>query len=716
MLGPELVGRLAKIVGRRRDPRGWMRGSVHAEPSRTSQEPFWFDYLSDAGDSGEAMYAVAVAALASFDGVLPSSIPFGKSVPLTLCTNGATGTLPRGQFLFVGGDTAYHVADKPTIRARVEEPFRWADEDLEVLDAIPPPSATAEKPRLYGIPGNHDWYDNLDGFRMAFQSGASESASNRGLGRFSKNQLASYVAIQLPHGWQFWGLDIDQAIDDAQTRYFEHFTRNGVPRKLVLCTPSPPIAFGTALPNEARSGALDKLDLAKRAKGSLRLDLAGDIHHYARYGTGESGYLAVVSGLGGVFHHPSFTEAGPRKVDAIYPTAGESLRAIGDRLLGYKALFVGSWIRVFPFLLTLALGYASTASGFVGWLTRFWFEPHAPPIESVGERLRGASLVLGFVIAIALLVIGAYVSFEKTFEEQSSNPSRKRNLWEALRSGNPLRAIDPLRSYWVCTWALVGAVAAPIALAAWPQHPNGAAWLDTLAFSIVLLGLVGGPIAAIKVGAKYTPQARWAFGVLGIVHGAIQVATPYLVAHLSSASIPSNDLWRSPVAAAGAILFGWLLLLLGRGPFARRQLFAIVVLAIVSVSGGLALLYLAAGGTCIHHDSLVVRLGRYVAGGVVAMLLCATNLTWYFAIAGLLNGHNNEVGGAARVSAFRQIIRFHVSSEALTGYVIRIKDRKEKTWRDKWSPVRDGNPEKSFDFALVDVFSLRVPSASSPTE
>src|SRR5204863_9893835 len=34
--------------------------------------------------------------------------------------------LPRGSFLFVGGDTAYHVADYSSIHERFQLPFRWA--------------------------------------------------------------------------------------------------------------------------------------------------------------------------------------------------------------------------------------------------------------------------------------------------------------------------------------------------------------------------------------------------------------------------------------------------------------------------------------------------------------------------------------------------------------------------------------------------------------
>jgi hypothetical protein len=38
------------------------------------------------------------------------------------------------------------------------------------------------------------------------------------------------------------------------------------------------------------------------------------------------------------------------------------------------------------------------------------------------------------------------------------------------------------------------------------------------------------------------------------------------------------------------------------------------------------------------------------------------------------NGHNNEAGITARATACKQWIRFHVTRDALTGYVIGIDD------------------------------------------
>ena len=45
---------------------------------------------------------------------------------------------------------------------------------------------------------------------------------------------------------------------------------------------------------------------------------------------------------------------------------------------------------------------------------------------------------------------------------------------------------------------------------------------------------------------------------------------------------------------------------------------------------------------------------------------------WYFLLCLQWNGHGNEAGGAARVDAFRQFIRFRLTADTLTGFVVAI--------------------------------------------
>jgi hypothetical protein len=67
-------------------------------------------------------------------------------------------------------------------------------------------------------------------------------------------------------------------------------------------------------------------------------------------------------------------------------------------------------------------------------------------------------------------------------------------------------------------------------------------------------------------------------------------------------------------------------------------------------------------------------LGSVVAGLVGAVFSCIW-FGWYLGIAFLIfDGHNNEVGGAVRIENFKQFIRFRLTENTLTGYVIAVDD------------------------------------------
>jgi hypothetical protein len=91
-----------------------------------------------------------------------------KSLDLNVSfsSEGKSFQLPRGQFLFFGGDTAYHAAEYMTLVNRIQRPFRYAYEDLRSHQLI---SDADERRNVFGIPGNHDYYDQLDGFRRQFR-------------------------------------------------------------------------------------------------------------------------------------------------------------------------------------------------------------------------------------------------------------------------------------------------------------------------------------------------------------------------------------------------------------------------------------------------------------------------------------------------------------------------------------------------------------------
>jgi hypothetical protein len=751
LLGPELLAKLSKMVRKRVDPRRWMawtEGVAHdelhepqstsAEAERLAKEPprrkeIWFDYVADTGDSSDGMYAIAYACQISFHG-LPSirsaDIP-PEGLELQQAAAHEAALLPRGEFLFVGGDSAYHVADKATILARVKEPFDWAFADLGLSENEP-------RRRLYGIPGNHDWYDDIEGFERLF--GKSASGLGIELKGFERVQRTSYVAIQLPHEWQIWGLDIDTPLDRRQQSYFDAVraarerarpeAKQGVER-LILCTPSPPIVLGRVAPHGQHEGDLSKLRIshAYRPEVSLdprsaRLDLSGDTHHYTRYQLpGKPNYSAVVSGLGGAFLHPTFTTVGALEPAALYPSKQTSLEETAPRLLTYKTLVLGSWVRVFPFLFTLLLGLASNASGGVGWLLNHccsWLFPLPafPSPNSTADsafqqpsgQLWSALLLLLTLLLAGVLVWLAVKLFQKTADAQGNDPSLRRRFSFSKLGFGPGQAFHPHRSYWLSTSLVIGAAVLLLGFLHSPYSPRASvAGLDTLSILLALLGPVGGAIAGWLVGAPdgMARLRKLRIALLGSAHGFIQMLTALSCARLVTASLPASLSWTtlhwaslsSPLAGAAVVLVTLFALLpLTRPLFRHRLPGLLAIAALLSWLAAMSALVFVAPAELPAQSGPLAFL-YFAIAALVPAFLGPAYFGWYLAIAGLLDGHNNEVGGAARITAHREIIRFHIDSEgALTGYVISAEQ--------VGTPARGIDAQNQLKFRLIDRFTV----------
>lgn len=160
-------------------------------------------------------------------------------------------------------------------------------------------------------------------------------------------QSASYVAIRLPWQWDLWAVDLHTGhLDYRQRAFFAGIDRRrqGPPEqrtrgKLLLLCPRPVIASGARDARVARE--LDRVVSADPTcpPFQLRLDLAGDVHHYQRYDLGAdtgvpgSQRMAVVAGGGGAFLHPTQQPIGPLPAQVSYPTPEESQAAFRRLLL-----------------------------------------------------------------------------------------------------------------------------------------------------------------------------------------------------------------------------------------------------------------------------------------------------------------------------------------------------------------------------------------------
>lgn len=399
LMGRELLAGLKWIMaytfmGDKLDSKAWMSAEVITPPRSNNNaiDPYWFDYIADTGDGMSAVYNIAYLCMSEL--WLDAQNNLGvESVSLSSDTT-HTQLLPRGEFLFVGGDTAYHIADLASLKERFQIPFNCA-----ALDIMHAGKAVDQRP-IYGVPANHDYYDALHGFNRQFCKPFGDDSHNPllndpkdpqlGLLGFERTQTTSYLALQLPFDWWLWGLDSQEGKMDKRQQVFfvstfqpklvkngELFDKNkrdkvlaalqeNVPEKLIVTTPEPSTVFGKWAtlknPEDPEEGIVKTFlslglepsflekNAGKLSQDKCRLDLSGDIHHYERYwGSGQhdvkpTNYASVVAGGGGAFLHPSHTDLNQVEKQAVYPSRRDSHVLITGKILNPLNIFNGGYI------------------------------------------------------------------------------------------------------------------------------------------------------------------------------------------------------------------------------------------------------------------------------------------------------------------------------------------------------------------------------------
>lgn len=352
----------------------------------------WIDFVSDTGDDVTVSRVVAEIVAREYD---------------------VDGTkLPRGDILFLGGDLAYPVGTVREITRRLLDPW----------NAVLAARADGKTRVLLGVPGNHDWYDGLDGFARLCQAPCAfedrdrdrtsaqgerpdgAPAEERGISHpvlawaeaFARGdqvkkpsalrlegyvpvQRASYFRIPLAPAIDLFAVDRQlKRVDERQAAYF---AIPGARARLVV-VPDPARAWGETRPHGAAT--LESLGIAMDKSPTLLV--AGDVHHYER--SHESSSVHVVAGGGGAFLHGSrVTERG-----AAYRTVAE--------FPGPRA----SWklLRALPLHCALGrAGYLLFAVFAIADAVALSAELQSGPSGTVG-----VSLTIGLIVAIgtALLV------------------------------------------------------------------------------------------------------------------------------------------------------------------------------------------------------------------------------------------------------------------------------------------------------------------------
>ena len=246
------------------------------------EDELWVDYIADTGDGFTSAYTMATLLARPW-----------------LRPEGCDDPLERGKVLVLGGDEVYPAATTDNYEQRLSGPFRAAL-----------PWTAEDHPTLYALPGNHDWYDGLTGFLRLF-------GQRRWIGGWTTRQTRSYFAVQLPHRWWLWGMDVppDQFVDEPQLRFFAQvLAQEARPGdRMVLAVPEPSWVGVEKRPDACRNIAYVERALLRPHGVHLELVVGGNLHHYARYSPAVDPPLTT--GVDKAVHDP-VDEAATSSVDS----------------------------------------------------------------------------------------------------------------------------------------------------------------------------------------------------------------------------------------------------------------------------------------------------------------------------------------------------------------------------------------------------------------
>jgi hypothetical protein len=324
----QLLARIAELLG---------GDASRATLTEALGRDVWIDYVSDTGDDVSVSRAVARLLFREYE--LPDPDRPGELL-----------LAPRGDVLIFGGDTAYPVATAKEITNRVLVPFN------QVLEEV----GDDRRRVLLGIPGNHDWYDGLDGFGRMFRRRHHDEddehrpsvvgISSRMLqhyaewarefvrgGHIEKPRalvLSGYVPVQnasyfvLPLTQRVHVLAVDRqlrSVDRRQRRFFAEWGERYPDVNPWVLLPDPVYRFGG--PSRTGTAMVRALGLDFDARSHFML--SGDVHHYQRLELERT--LHVTAGGGGAFLHPAHIARAGRLSPAIeWPEAAQCRALLGQ--------------------------------------------------------------------------------------------------------------------------------------------------------------------------------------------------------------------------------------------------------------------------------------------------------------------------------------------------------------------------------------------------
>ena len=268
---------ISGLFGNFADKREIQSALVDKTPSFNYQDrdDIWLDYVADLGDGFNSTYSIA----------------YLLAQPSLKINGGNTRVeLERSSILMMGGDQVYPVASRENYQNRLAGPYQ---------SALPWIEKESAAPHLFAIPGNHDWYDGLTSFTRQF-------CQQRWIGGWKTLQSTSYYAIQLPHRWWLFALDIQlQAdIDKPQLDYFNRIIEQLQPGdSIILATAAPSWVYESFSDPNAQENINFIEKRIEKQGAHIKLNVAGDLHHFAHYKNPSSHRHRITSGGGGAFLH-----------------------------------------------------------------------------------------------------------------------------------------------------------------------------------------------------------------------------------------------------------------------------------------------------------------------------------------------------------------------------------------------------------------------------
>lgn len=627
-----------------------------------SQGGIWVDYVADVGDGFLATYATAYhLAQPSLD--VPNA-----------------GKLPAGEILIMGGDQAYPAATREAYKDRFQLPFRWAF-----------PATTAQR-RMFGIPGNHDWYDGLAAFDSLFCAArAGDAKGGSRIGGWQCQQHRSYWSIRLPYDWWIWGADIQfsQYLDDAQIRYFELMAESMQPgHKVVICMAEP--AWLEAERKIDVHGNLAVISTIARKRGAeICAVIAGDWHHYSHYTSPEIDTHFIVAGGGGAFMHATHDLRTDVDVTWLKPReeAGNSAPnaplSIMTSMQDVLADDGSDWVAD-----TITISLKETRKQ-----PKLKPRPVAPLMTSPEAIAEAASQIAQQTVQDVESAVHKLTGRPRCYPDRwRSRMLSLRNLAFPFKNWSYCLSIGLI--YWVITWLFhIVVTDARIGGAAFDRIGAGKGWAGfvehlsvvpayiievmsySIGFSLMLACLLAALITYVHVDETRTKSSRWSRKfIVGFLH---------FMAHLTIMMVLMVTLirWHQMIAPVIQTLVdaGRELLTYFSPEFSRR-----VQAPIAPIEQG--------RGWVPHVLGFIYPLEMAVVGGLIGGFVWG--LYWVLANV-IMRMHCGDAFAALRIKDYRNFLRMRFEPDRLTIYPIGI-DRVPgaRGWQDAppavpgtWGPL-----------------------------